>query len=115
MTETYAALKLYVDNWRWRGVPFYLITGKRMAEARSMVSICFRHPPMQLFRGTQVECMSPNWILLGIQPEESLRIQLTAESDDLLERRSAAWSRLLAQLRRLLRSAGYTVAQWFHT
>jgi len=83
VTETYAALKLYVDNWRWRGVPFYLRTGKRMAEARSMVSICFRHPPMQLFRGTQVECMSPNWILLGIQPEESLRIQLTAKQPGL--------------------------------
>ena len=83
VTETYAALKLYVDNWRWRGVPFYLRTGKRMAEARSMVAIRFRHPPMQLFRGTPVECMDPNWVLLGIQPEESLRIQLTAKQPGL--------------------------------
>lgn len=83
VTETYAALKLYVDNWRWRGVPFYLRTGKRMAEARSMVAIRFRHPPLQLFRGTPVECMDPNWVLLGIQPEESLRIQLTAKQPGL--------------------------------
>jgi len=83
VTETYAALKLYVDNWRWRGVPFYLRTGKRMAEARSLVSICFRHPPLQLFRGTPVECMNPNWIQLGIQPEECLRVQLTAKQPGL--------------------------------
>ncbi len=83
VTETYAALKVYVDNWRWRGVPFYLRTGKRMAGARSMVSICFRHPPLQFFRGTQVENMSPNWVLLGIQPEECLRVQLTAKQPGL--------------------------------
>lgn len=83
VTETYAALKLYVDNWRWRGVPFYLRTGKRMAEARSLVSICFRHPPLQFFQGTPVERMNPNWILLGIQPEECLRVELTAKQPGL--------------------------------
>jgi glucose-6-phosphate 1-dehydrogenase len=83
VTETYAALKVYIDNWRWRGVPFYLRTGKRMAEARSMVSICFRHPPLQFFQGTQVERMNPNWILLGIQPEECLRVELTAKQPGL--------------------------------
>ena len=45
-------LKLYIDNWRWRGVPFYLRTGKRMARQRSMIAIRFRHPPQQLFRET---------------------------------------------------------------
>jgi len=82
-TETYAALKLYIDNWRWRGVPFYLRTGKRMGEARSMVSICFRHPPLQFFRGTPVERMNPNWVILGIQPEECLRMELTAKEPGL--------------------------------
>ncbi len=82
-TETYAALKVYVDNWRWRGVPFYLRTGKRMAEARSMVSICFKHPPLQFFRGTHVERMSPNWVIMGIQPEECLRIEMTAKEPGL--------------------------------
>jgi len=82
-TETYAALKVYIDNWRWRGVPFYLRTGKRMAEARSMVSICFKHPPLQFFRGTQIERLRSNWVILGIQPQESLRIQITAKQPGL--------------------------------
>ena len=83
VTETYAALKLYVDNWRWRGVPFYLRTGKRMAKAQSVISICFRHPPQQLFQGTQVHCFNPNWVLLGIQPEECIRIELTSKEPGL--------------------------------
>ncbi len=82
-TETYAAMKLYIDNWRWRGVPFYLRTGKRMAKTQSMISICFRHPPLQFFRGTQVECMNPNWLLLGIQPEECIRMELLVKEPGL--------------------------------
>lgn len=83
LTETYAALKLFIDNWRWRGVPFYLRTGKRMASAQSSIAICFRHPPLQFFRDTAVRCMTPNWVLLGIQPEESLRIELTVKEPGL--------------------------------
>jgi glucose-6-phosphate 1-dehydrogenase len=83
VTETYAALKLYVDNWRWRGVPFYLRTGKRLAKAQSVISICFRHPPQQLFRNTQVQCFNPNWVLLGIQPEECIRIEMTSKEPGL--------------------------------
>ncbi len=69
VTETYAALKLFIDNWRWRNVPFYLRTGKRMAKQNSMVSIRFKHPPQQLFRETQIEQLKPNWILLNLQPQ----------------------------------------------
>jgi glucose-6-phosphate 1-dehydrogenase len=83
VTETYAALKLYIDNWRWRGVPFYLRTGKRMCEARSMISICFRHVPLQFFRGTQIDRMRPNWVILGIQPEECLRMEITSREPGL--------------------------------
>lgn len=83
VTETYAAMKLYIDNWRWRGVPFYLRTGKRMAKAQSTISICFRHPPLQFFRDTQVQCMTQNWILLGIQPEECIRIEMTVKEPGL--------------------------------
>ncbi len=83
VTETYAAMKLYIDNWRWRGVPIYLRTGKRMAEAQSSISICFRHPPLQFFRDTQVQSMQPNWILLGIQPEECLRMEMTVKEPGL--------------------------------
>ncbi len=83
VNETYAALKLYIDNWRWRGVPIYLRTGKRMAEGQSMVSICFRHPPQQFFRGTQVERIRQNWVLLGIQPCECLRMEMTVKEPGL--------------------------------
>ena len=83
VTETYAAMKLYVDNWRWRGVPFYLRTGKRLAKGQSVISICFRHPPLQFFRDTQVQCMNQNWILLGIQPEECIRIEMTVKEPGL--------------------------------
>ena len=75
-TETYAALKLYIDNWRWRGVPFFLRTGKRLKEGRSAISIRFKHPPQHLFRNTPVEQMKPDWVLLGIQPTECLRIEM---------------------------------------
>jgi len=82
-TETYASMKLYIDNWRWRGVPIYMRTGKRMAKAQSTISICFRHPPLQFFRDTNVQCMNPNWILLGIQPEECIRIEMTVKEPGL--------------------------------
>ncbi|MDX9741755.1 MAG: glucose-6-phosphate dehydrogenase [Gammaproteobacteria bacterium] len=74
--ETYAALKLYVDNWRWRGVPFYLRTGKRLTEASSAVCIRFKEPPHHLFRNTPLERVSPNWLLMGIQPAECLKTEI---------------------------------------
>lgn len=76
MTETYASLKLYIDNWRWRHVPFYLRTGKRLAHRNSLISIRFKHPPQQLFRETQIRNIEPNWLLLGIQPEQCIRAEL---------------------------------------
>jgi len=83
VTETYAALKLYVDNWRWAGVPFYLRTGKRLEKGQSAVSIKFKHPPQQLFRNTQIEVMHANWVLLGIQPSECLRMELSVKEPGL--------------------------------
>lgn len=83
VTETYAAMKLYIDNWRWRGVPFYLRTGKRMKRGQSAVCIRFKHPPQQLFRDTQIEQMHPNWLLLGIQPHECLRMELSVKEPGL--------------------------------
>jgi glucose-6-phosphate 1-dehydrogenase len=76
VTETFVAAKFYIDNWRWRGVPFYLRTGKRMPRQTSMIAIRFRHPPQQLFRETPLETLEPNWILLSIQPEESMRMEI---------------------------------------
>lgn len=82
-TETYAALKLYIDNWRWRGVPFYLRTGKRMAETKSAICIRFKHPPHQLFHSTQIEQLKPNWLVLGLQPHECIRLELQVKEDGL--------------------------------
>lgn len=76
ITETYAALKLNIDNWRWRGVPFYMRTGKRMAENNSSINIRFKEPPHHLFRNTHLERISPNWLLMGIQPNECLKMEI---------------------------------------
>jgi glucose-6-phosphate 1-dehydrogenase len=83
VTETYAAVKLYIDNWRWAGVPFYLRTGKRLKKAQSMISICFKHPPKQFFRSSQLQHLHPNWILLGIQPSEYLKVEMTVKEPGL--------------------------------
>lgn len=75
-TETYAALKLYIDNWRWGGVPFYLRTGKGLAAKHSLISIRFKHPPQQLFKDTPIKEIAPNWLLIGIQPDQCIRAEV---------------------------------------
>lgn len=77
-TETFVAAKFYVDNWRWRGVPFYLRTGKRLARSMSLIGIRFRHPPQLLFHDA-CDRIDPNWILLSIQPAECMHIELHAK------------------------------------
>ncbi|GAB4118151.1 MAG: glucose-6-phosphate dehydrogenase [Sideroxydans sp.] len=76
VTETYAAMKLFIDNWRWAGVPFYLRTGKRLAENSSAVCIRFKNPPQDLLRHARQGPQQPNWIMLGIQPDECMRMEL---------------------------------------
>ena len=76
VTETFVAAKFYIDNWRWRDVPFYLRTGKRLAKQTSMIAIRFKQPPQQLFRETPVESIAPNWVLLSLQPEESMHMEI---------------------------------------
>ena len=82
-TESYAAIKLHIDSQRWQGVPFYLRSGKRLAARRSMVAIRFRDPQHQLFCDTPCESMDPNWLVLAIQPEESIRFELYAREPGL--------------------------------
>ena len=82
-TETYTAFKLYIDNWRWRGVPFYLRTGKRLAQTQSLIAIRFKHPPQQLFRYTAIESLKPNWLLLNIQPSECMRLEIQVKQPGL--------------------------------
>jgi glucose-6-phosphate 1-dehydrogenase len=83
VTETYAAMKLYIDNWRWRGVPFYLRTGKCMPESKAMIAIRFKKPPQELFKGTDIGDSHANWITMGLQPDNTLRIELQAKQPGL--------------------------------
>lgn len=79
VTETYAALKLHIDNWRWDGVPFYIQTGKNLKETKTLIAICFKLPPQQFFKKTQHESMQPNWIIFRVQPDEAINIEMTAK------------------------------------
>ncbi len=78
-TETYIAWKLQIDNWRWAGVPFYLRTGKYLQRRWTEVAIRFHQAPYTLFRGTHVEKMNPNWMILRIQPDEGIALQFAAK------------------------------------
>lgn len=80
MTETYAALKLYVDNWRWQGVPFYLRTGKRLAADRSEIAIQFKAPPVQLFRRTPLDHLQPNCVVFEMKPSEAMLLVAQAKT-----------------------------------
>jgi len=75
MTETYVAMKLAVDNWRWAGVPFYLRTGKALARRRSYITVQFKQAPLALFRDTPVERLPPNDLTLQIQPDEGVTLR----------------------------------------
>ncbi len=74
MTETYVALQLFVDNWRWAGVPFYLRTGKRMARRVTEIAIRFRPAPQRLFETEAVSHNTANELVLEIQPEEGINL-----------------------------------------
>jgi glucose-6-phosphate 1-dehydrogenase len=73
--ETYAALQLEVDNWRWAGVPFYIRTGKHMPERRTEIAIRFKQAPYAAFAATPVEALQPNWLVLSIAPDEGISLQ----------------------------------------
>jgi len=79
VTETYIAMKLHIDNWRWAGVPFYVRTGKRLAVRRTEIAIHFKQAPYAMFRGTPVECLTPNFLVLHIQPSEGISLCLSAK------------------------------------
>jgi len=77
--ETYIAIKLSVDNWRWGGVPFYLRTGKHMAARKTEIMLQFRHPPFTLFRDTGIGSLPANRLVLHIQPDEGISLQFNAK------------------------------------
>jgi len=78
-TETFAALSLQLENWRWAGVPFYVRTGKRLARRATQISIQFRRPPLRLFREAGLEQIDPNRLDVRIQPEEAICISMRAK------------------------------------
>jgi glucose-6-phosphate 1-dehydrogenase len=78
-TETFVALKLFVDNWRWADVPFYLRTGKRLPLRASEVVVTFRCAPLQLFREATGDALGPNVLTVRIQPNEGISLRFTAK------------------------------------
>jgi glucose-6-phosphate 1-dehydrogenase len=78
-TETYVAMKLMIDNWRWAGVPFYLRTGKALARRMTEIAIRFKQAPLALFRDTPVDRLTPNWLVMHIQPDEGVSLQFGAK------------------------------------
>jgi glucose-6-phosphate 1-dehydrogenase len=78
-TETYAAIKLYIDNWRWADVPFYLRSGKRLAKRVSEIAIQFRRVPHLLFKGDGTDDIEPNVLSVNVQPNEGISLRICAK------------------------------------
>jgi glucose-6-phosphate 1-dehydrogenase len=78
-TETYVALKLMIDNWRWAGVPFYLRTGKALRSKLTEVAIKFKQAPFAMFRDTPVDRLAENFLVIGIQPNECIGLDFNAK------------------------------------
>ena len=78
-TETFVAMKLLIDNWRWAGVPFYLRTGKRLARRMTEIVIQFRRTPFVLFRNTSVRNLETNRLVIHIQPDEGISLSFGAK------------------------------------
>ena len=81
VTETYAALKLGIENWRWAGVPFYIRAGKRLAKRATEITIEFKQPPQLLFKNQEGRCkeLQPNVITMRIQPDEGISLRFGAK------------------------------------
>lgn len=78
-TETFVALKMVIDNWRWAGTPFYLRTGKRLPKRETEIAITFKRPPLALFKGVGSAATTPNVLAMRIQPDEGMSLQMVAK------------------------------------
>jgi len=78
-TETYAAVRVCIDNWRWAGVPFFLRTGKRMAESRQSVTLVFKEPPRQMFKEVSGDGMEQNYLSLELGENEGIAVAFLAK------------------------------------
>lgn len=79
VTETFVALKVFIDNWRWAGVPFYLRTGKRMPRRVTEIAIQFKQVPHPLFKGPVAASTDPNTLAIRIQPDEGISLKIAAK------------------------------------
>jgi glucose-6-phosphate 1-dehydrogenase len=73
--ETYVALRLFIENWRWAGVPFYLRTGKNMTARFTEIAIRFKPAPYGVFADSPVDSLAPNWLVIRVQPQEGISLQ----------------------------------------
>jgi glucose-6-phosphate 1-dehydrogenase len=78
-TETFVALKLQLDSWRWAGVPFYLRTGKRLPKRTTEIAIQFHRPPLQIFRRASPTPLSSNLLVINVQPDEGISLRFDAK------------------------------------
>jgi glucose-6-phosphate 1-dehydrogenase len=78
-TETFVAAKLFIDNWRWQGVPFYIRTGKRLSAKDTEIAIAFKQVPFSMFASVGLDELPPNVLVLQIQPEEGLSLSFQAK------------------------------------
>jgi glucose-6-phosphate 1-dehydrogenase len=79
-TETFAAVKLFIDNWRWDGVPIYLRSGKRLWKRGTEIVVQLKSPPAVAFRGTPVESLEPNRLIFHIQPDQGIELRFQAKT-----------------------------------
>ena len=79
-TETYVAVKAEIHNWRWKGVPFYLRTGKRLPRKLTQIAVTFREAPTQVFRSLDPGSISPNMLLIMLQPSEGFSLCFSVKS-----------------------------------
>jgi len=80
LTPTFASMKVFIDNWRWQGVPFYLTSGKQLAKKMTKIVVHFKEIPHSVFRNSIREAIPPNQIALGVYPEEKITLTFQAKN-----------------------------------
>ena len=78
-TETYVAMKLWLDTWRWAGVPFYVRTGKRLPKRTTEIAIQFKRPPLEIFRRVSPTSVAPSLLIINVQPDEGISLRFEAK------------------------------------
>ncbi|MDW7760604.1 MAG: glucose-6-phosphate dehydrogenase [Acidobacteriota bacterium] len=112
ITETYVAIRVRIDNWRWQGVPFFLRTGKRLARRLTRIAVNFRRPPVCMFKSSGGCRIEPNRLVISVQPDEGFRLffdikepgePLRLRTEDLRFRYAEAFGKLPEAYQTLLR------------